>query len=476
MSSTLQTTTKGTASAYQPKILQNNPIFAIPVKSQWLIHAPLHDFNALLTQQDVDAIKDNSVDSRDQELTIINELINQRPHIKPKQKTGELDDDFLVFVTTRGCNLKCTYCHFDGPTSPSNSLNIDRAKEIVKWAVQRRAERQRKTKKLEVLRIHFFGGEPFTTFELIKEIVEFTNKECKKYFIQPFYMATTNGVLTDSRRQWIGENFHKIILSIDGEEDQHNHHRPINKDHGSYQAVSESADYFSQSNVELHIRGCITSKTVHDMKKLATSMLEKWKPQSIKFEPLTENSLTVLASLYPPKPADFAKNWYETFLHMKETNVDFAYTPINPGEPRLTSCLVGDDAIVVHPNGSINACYLTPDDWEKHEMDLKIGEINSNGHVFIDHSNVDSIREMVTQKGKCEDCFCRYSCAGGCHVTHTHQGSANIYDDFCIGTRMITAALLLEAIGRPDLIPFIFEDRYYTKKDTSNGLGDRLNK
>ena len=363
--------------------LKTSKVFAIPAGKNWLLHAPLHDFNALLTEEDIQEIKGGKINTQDPQLAIINQLIHQEPHLNPKQKKGELTDDFLVFVTTRGCNLQCTYCHFDGPTSPQNSLDIQRAKEIIKWTVKRRSQRKRETKKEQPLKIHFFGGEPFTTFELIKEIVEFTNKECLKHCIQPFYMATTNGVLSESMREWISENFHKIILSIDGEQDEHDRHRPINKDHGSYQAVAKSADYFSKSKLELHIRGCITSETVHKMKSIASNMIERWRPSSIKFEPLTENTLTVLASIYPPKPIDFARNWYQTFLHLRGTGVDFAYTPINPGEPRLTSCLVGDDAIVVHPDGSLNACYLSPNDWEAHDMDLKIGEVRSNGVVSI---------------------------------------------------------------------------------------------
>ncbi|WP_115120128.1 radical SAM/SPASM domain-containing protein [Synechococcus sp. UW105] len=456
------------------KIPYPSKVFAIPAGSSWLIHAPLHNFNALLTEEDIQEIRSNKVNMQDTELAIINQLIQQEPHLKPKQKQGELSDEFLVFVTTRGCNLQCTYCHFDGPTSPQNSLDIQRAKEIIKWTAKRRSQRQQKTKEEQPLRIHFFGGEPFTTFELIKEIVEFTNKECLKNCIQPFYMATTNGVLSESMRVWISENFHKIILSIDGEQDEHDRHRPINKDHGSYQAVARSADYFSKSKLELHIRGCITSETVHNMKSIASNMVKRWQPASIKFEPLTENTLTILASLYPPNPTDFAKNWYHTFLHLRGTGVDFAYTPINPGEPRLTSCLVGDDAIVVHPDGSLNACYLSPSDWEKHEMNLKIGEVNANGKISIEQSNINEIRELVAKKDKCEDCFCRYSCAGGCHVTHTHKGAEYKYDDFCIGTRLITASLLLEAIGRPDLISSILDDNYYTDRIPKGTQGDKL--
>jgi len=448
-------------------------VFAIPVDNKWLLHAPLHEFNALLDNNDLKTIKNNQVEGFDQELMVINELVRRKGHITPTKKTGALKEEFIVFVTTRGCNLQCTYCHFDGPTSAKNSLSFDNAKNVIDWSIERIVNKTKGSKKKKKLPIHFFGGEPFTTFDLIKDIVNYTNEQCSDYGIEPFFMATTNGVLTESMRTWIIKHFHKIIISIDGTAETHDKHRPISEYLGSFEPASETADILSKSKVELHIRACITSETVTKMLSMVEYMVNRWHPSGIKVEPLTENILTKVASLYPPDPAIFAKNWYDAFCYLREVGIDFAYTPINPGEPRLSSCLVGNDAIVVHPDGSLNACYLTPEDWSKHGMNLQMGSISTDGEVIIEQTNVLNIREMVAHKNKCENCFCKYSCAGGCHVTNTYLGSTKHYNDFCIGTRLISACLMLDSIGCESLI-----ERFLNKADcaeqTLSQSSDRL--
>ena len=433
--------------------MQPEPFFKIPIYDEWLVHAPLHELNALLTSDDLDKIRSNSIHD-DKELTSFRNLLAGSTKHNPTTKKGEIDPRFLVFVTTRGCNIKCVYCHFDGPTAPHNSLEMNKCIKTIAWMVETLERNGHKE-----LPIHFFGGEPLTTFALVQSVIDYANTRCQGTQIIPRFIATTNGVLSERRAEWIGEHLDQIILSLDGPEYTHNKNRPIRSDLGSFAATARTADILCEKNIDLSFRGCITSETVQQMGEMAEWMTHRWHPSSIKFEPLTVNSLTISAGLEPPNPFDFAINWFQARDAVARHGVNISYTPVNPGEPRLTSCLVGNDAVVVNPDGKIQACYLQPKDWEKHGMNLNLGEVSDEQGVKIDHVKVDVVRNMVKRKDRCSKCFCRWSCAGGCHVTHTYQGASSEYDDFCIGTRIISACLILEAMGCRPLVKQLLTDR-----------------
>ena len=72
--------------------------------------------------------------------------------------------------------------------------------------------------------------------------------------------------------------------------------------------------------------------------------------------------------------------------------------------------------------------------------------------------DVERVRQLVADKPRCQDCFCRWSCAGGCHVNHSYPGCSRAYDDFCIQTRLITACSLLDGLGFASLADGLVAD------------------
>ena len=442
----------------RPQSIDQQAYFKIPIYDEWLVHAPLHELNALLPSDHICKLQANVCED-DEVLSLLRNILKASPKHAPTTAGGNIDPRFLVFVTTRGCNLGCVYCHFDGPTAPHNSLELERCRQTIDWMVDALEKHGH-----EDLPVHFFGGEPFTTPTLIETVIDYTNERCRGTALKPRFIATTNGFVSEARAEWIANHFDQIVLSLDGPKQIHDKNRPVNQTSGSFEITSRTADILSKKDLELSFRGCITSDSVQQMGEIAKWMSTRWHSRSIKFEPLTVNSLTLAAGLEPPDPFDFAVQWFHARDAAARHGVDLTYTPINPGEPRLSSCLVGNDALVVHPDGTINACYLDSEEWKQHGMDLRLGEVSSGQGVNIDQQRVDEVRELVKQKDRCSKCFCRWSCAGGCHVTNTYQGASMEYDSFCVGTRIITACLLLEATGCGSLVKRLLTDRQALEK------------
>jgi uncharacterized protein len=132
--------------------------------------------------------------------------------------------------------------------------------------------------------------------------------------------------------------------------------------------------------------------------------------------------------------------------------VEPVYAAADISASRATFCPVGQDTAIVSPDGIISACYLLRPDWEAKGLNLCLGRIRGDGAVELDAETVASARNLnVWNKPFCARCFCKWHCAGGCHVNHTLSDSTGEYDRLCLQTRMITLRNILKAIRREDL-------------------------
>jgi radical SAM protein with 4Fe4S-binding SPASM domain len=120
---------------------------------------------------------------------------------------------------------------------------------------------------------------------------------------------------------------------------------------------------------------------------------------------------------------------------------------------------VGRDVLIVHPEGLIASCYVQQKDWQDRKMDLSVGRVHKNGQVEVDFERLKSFRNPLKDKPRCTDCFCRYGCAGGCHVNNTFPDSSPSYTDFCVHTRIITACRLLEEMQMEDMADELMRDK-----------------
>lgn len=140
----------------------------------------------------------------------------------------------IVLIVTQKCNLACEYC-YEKYKTPQN-MSVDMAKQIIDSEI----DKYGKTHKLTV---EFFGGEPFLNFELIKTIVEYTEKKYHNLAIK--YCATTNGtVISDDIKKWLINNqeLFECAISVDGNEYMHNINRPYKDGKGSFESID--IDFF----------------------------------------------------------------------------------------------------------------------------------------------------------------------------------------------------------------------------------------
>jgi len=116
-----------------------------------------------------------------------------------------------MLIVTHACNLNCSYCYerYRGPRRMTF--------ETAKACIGRELELVRNSERYDELEIQFFGGEPFMNFAVIRQTVEWLERERPDVPLVCF--ASSNGTLiTGEIREWLTRHRRRmwVGLSYDG--------------------------------------------------------------------------------------------------------------------------------------------------------------------------------------------------------------------------------------------------------------------
>jgi uncharacterized protein len=454
-------------------------IFAIPILDQFLLYAPLHNLAALTDRAAVARLRQSLLLRESVErgpLSEILHVLNTETAPAPAPRQGALSPAFMGLLPTRGCNLSCRYCGFVAPDESSRVMDLELARDAVDWylgLVGRTGLRQAE--------IHFFGGEPFCAAEVLDFTTHYARIRAEKAGVAVRFEIATNGVFSERRAAWAADNLDTIVLSLDGPPEIHDLHRPCRDGRGSFAMVDRSARIIAEGAAQLFFRTCVTAQTVGRMPELAAWFCQNYRPQGVCFEPVQPMAQPGYVQLEPPDPWEFARDFVQAARVLEAHGVEPVYAAADISARRVSFCPVGQDVAIVSPDGAISACYLLRRDWQAKGLNLDLGHIAESGAVELDEEAVDFARGLnVWNKPFCVHCFCKWHCAGGCHVNHILPDGPTDYDRLCVQTRVITLRNILKALGREDLIeellaaPQALETAVRQASDTLLAGGARL--
>jgi len=432
----------------------NSCVFVIPVIDRWLVHAPLHAVTALVNRTAPAKLKEGPLPNQSNQLSELESVITSEPESVPRPREGELCPKFLGLIPTRACNLSCVYCGFGADGAPRTTMDLPTAVASIDWM----ADHLQRIGK-EKLEIHFFGGEPSVAWDVLVVAVHHARAVAARRGLMVRLQISTNGVFKEDKVRFIGDYFDSVVLSFDGTQDTHDRLRPMSQHEGSFEAVARTAASLSKSPVELCLRGCVTQDSVLHLQEIANWFCDTFQPSVINFEPLQPTPATFAMGVQPPDPFDFAINYEHASRTLEKRGIRPVYAANLTKAPRLSFCPVGKDALIVSPDGQISECYLQTAEWRVRGLNLVCGQVEPQRGIRLDFQAIQRMRFLVTEKPRCEHCFCKWSCAGGCHVNHSYPGCSESYDDFCIMTRIITACSLLRELGYEYLVESLLNDR-----------------
>lgn len=427
--------------------------FIIPVGREFLVYSPLVNISAFINRSGaMEFQKQMSLALRDQAdpgsklYNLVNEILEGKVHY-PSRKTGELKPEFLGIIPTRSCNGVCIYCDFGADKASAEKMSFQLAASTIDWYSALMKKQQRDT-----MEIHFFGGEPMMAKDVIEVVVQRAKITAYENNQVPYFEISTNGQYNKTDAGFLGRYFNKVVLSLDGFKETQNRHRPAGTDNNSFENAVKTARIISASDAELCIRCCVSTLNVKDMEEYTNWLCHNLRLTAINFEILCETDITNDSGLFPPDPYDFAIHFQKSKEIGNSFGVEVVYSSDISELPVVSSCPAGKDTVIVSPDGRISNCYLIEERWRKVGLDLDFGFMSPDGEVQIDMQKVDAIRKAVEDKPRCTRCFCRWSCAGGCHVGITYPGCEVKYGDFCLQTRIISAFTLLADLGFPEKI------------------------
>ncbi len=373
---------------------------------------------------------------------------------EPTPHTGQLIPDFLGVIPTRTCNLACLYCGFGAHEAADDYLDVETAIGAVNWMAEM-ARRQRRS----TLDVHFFGGEPLCAMPVVEAVVHRTRVVAAETGLVPHLELATNGCFDDTIARFVADYFSTVVLSLDGPPAIQDRHRPMRGGQASSTRVQETALRLGQTSVDLCLRMCVTQQTVDDLVETTRFLCTTFHPTALDFEPLQDTPESAVAGLRPPDPFAFAGAFLAAARVAREYGVQAVYAAAETERPRHTFCPVGRDTVILGPDGRLSACYLRPRDWERCGLDLYYGRYTPEEGLHVDVDAIARIRDLTATQSRCARCIARWYCAGGCHVNHSHPGCGQNYDDFCIQTRLIVVARLLEGVDGHGELERLLSDR-----------------
>jgi len=424
----------------------------MPVAGAYLLYSPLRRTTALLNDKAVALLKAQIGKNGEREdtpgsLQKLLQTLRQPVQAPPPDRSGALQPMFLGFLPTRSCNQSCAYCGFGASTAPQKQMDFQTATAVVDWMAEHVKALGRKT-----LEIHFFGGEPFVAREVVDVVIHRARAAAEQMGLIPRFEVSTNGVFDETRARFVGDYFDTVVLSFDGFRDIHDRHR------GGFDTVKRTAEILSSAPAELCLRVCVSQESVSQLEPIVQWFCEVFQPSIMNVETLQPTPESEAAKLYPPDPYDFAVHYLRASRIAAGFGIETIYASAVTESVRHSFCPVGQDTLIVAPDGRISSCYLPQQEWQQRGLDLDVGHV-TGGTVQIDFGAISRLRQMVMDKPRCEKCFCRWTCAGGCHVNQTYPDCSLEYNDFCIQTRIITAYSLLCQLGFEQRAETLLQDR-----------------
>ncbi len=434
-------------------------IYAISLpEEKFLLYSPLRGFSALVNRKALDesARFVTGKPCRNRGASPLDAIFNalSTPALPPPFEPDKLlAPFFLGIIPTRACNMSCRYCDFGDQSPGSQSMDLRTAVAAVDWM----ADHVYRTGR-DKLEIHFFGGEPFVAPDVVDAAVYRARAVAGEKGIPLHLEVSTNGLFDENRAVFVGDYFNSAVISLDGFRETHDRHRPLDGSRGSFDGVVESIRRLSMTPAEVCLRCCISHINVDRMEAIARWFCEELKPSVVNFEIVSSNSKSDAAGLFPPDPYRFAGNCVRACRLVRQFGIQAVYASASIDTVRRSFCPMGKDTLIVSPDGRISSCYLPDRDWKKKGLDLDVGRLRTDGSMDIDMAAIQRLRRITADKPGCEKCFCKWTCAGGCHVRQYDQAAVSTKNDFCVQTRLITACSLLDNLGFRDLADSLLAD------------------
>ena len=357
----------------------------------------------------------------------------------------------LCLHIAHDCNLSCKYC-FAGKGEYQGAkamMSYEVGKQALDFLIANSGNRRN-------LEVDFFGGEPLMNFDVVRRLVEYGRSKEEEFGKKFRFTLTTNGILlNDEIAEFINKEMSNVVLSVDGRQAVNDFMRPSRNGKGSYEIFMPKYQKLAESREQkdYYVRGTFTRHNLDfasDVLHLADLGFKQ-----ISVEPVVageEEEYAIREEDIPVIKEEYDK-LAKALIERKKAGkgVNFFHFNIDlSGGPcvakRLSGCGSGTEYLAVTPWGDLYPCHQFVG---KDEFLM--------GNVFDGVKNTDLRDEFklcnVYAKDKCQDCFAKFYCSGGC-AANSYNFHGKINDAYDIGCELqrkrIECAIMMKAAEAMD--------------------------
>lgn len=352
----------------------------------------------------------------------------------------------LCLHIAHDCNLACKYCFAEeGEYHGRRALmSFEVGKKALDFLVANSGNRRN-------LEVDFFGGEPLMNWQVVKELVSYGRSLEGPYNKHFRFTLTTNGVLlNDEVMEFCNREMSNVVLSLDGRKEINDQMRPFRNGKGSYDLIVPKFQKLAESRnqTNYYVRGTFTrynldfaQDVLHyaDLGFKQISMEPVVAPEDADYA-IREEDLPRIMEEYDKLAEAYLEYRRQgrgfNFFHF---NIDLTESPCVA--KRLSGCGSGTEYLAVTPWGDFYPCHQFVG-----QEEFLLGNVDDG---IVKPEICDEFKQCnVYAKPKCQDCFARYYCSGGCNA-NAYNFSGSITGAYEIGCKMqqkrIECAIMIKA-------------------------------
>lgn len=424
--------------------LQNN-IYKLPLAEEcgrrdlFLLYAPVAGNMCTATQKECEQLEEairQHPNEAEEMKEIVESFILGTPADQRDSKVNNVDEFLRMYILPNYiCNFSCSYC-FSAKGRSNKSLKKEHLKAALDFFID---SKRVKTDRLAIS--YLGGGEPTISWDVVEYGLEYGDMLARRHGIELMTTIVTNGSRITERMVEAFNRYNvRVRVSFEILE------AIQNKQRGQYKHVVEGIDKLSQGQNPPMVRSMITPDNVELMPEMIEELHRRFPHVSMAlFDPITSNATFHDVEI----TRAFYDRYYDSFLQARKKadkyGINLMCAPLRNLDMVVERYCTGEFCLT--PEGTITICHQISSPNEVNYKDCIYAHVDSSNRIVIDNDKFHQLisKNTVYTNPKCEECFIKWNCGGGCMMQNS-QYSSEILDVICDFTRRFSKTLLLERL------------------------------
>jgi uncharacterized protein len=406
-------------------------IFIVPVEDMLILYAPLKGVVARINESTAALLRDLqlgiSFELTSEETQVLQPLenvgiVNGPPDLYlTVHEYGEFAPTHVTLFLTNACNLRCIYCYAHGGENSKPALiPLEAARAGIDFVADNALRKDDKA-----FSVGFHGaGEPTIAWDIYRELIDYAHLKGEEMGLMVSCSTCTNGVMPEEHARWLAEHNNTATISVDGLPYYHNLQRPKSNGKGSFADVQRTLEIFDEMGFFYGIRATITKYNVHTMGEMMEFLDDHFKVGDLQFDPLIYSGRCHDTGCEPPSDDVYIKEFIRAYEIARRRNRLVGFSCLSFTSLKTFYCCAVSDGFTITHDGYVTACFEVFGTDHPYADKFMYGRYDFDKHDF--DLNLDILKKLqkrhVYNLPFCQDCFCRYMCAGDCPIHSLKMG------------------------------------------------------